>query len=91
MWMLMGLTQGPMGTYGGIQRSVVKTWRRGRYDMIRINKADNGYVISARSAGRTPQSYGYTHQAVAKTVDEVLNVVHSYLTANAADGKGEHE
>lgn len=48
-------------------------------DLIRINRVENGYVISARPEGRVPQSYAYTDRAVAKTVDEVLSIVERML------------
>ena len=40
-------------------------------DMVRINRVENGYIISARRIGTAPQSYAYTDRAIAHTVDEV--------------------
>jgi len=49
-------------------------------DMIRVNKVDNGYVISSRKAGTVPQNYSYTDRAVAKTIDEVLEIIKRLLS-----------
>ena len=48
-------------------------------DMIRINRVDNGFVISSRREGTAPQTYSYTDRAVATTVDEVCRQIRALL------------
>lgn len=48
-------------------------------DMIRINKVENGFVISSRKEGTAPRTYSYDDRAVATNVDEVCRQVRALL------------
>lgn len=50
-----------------------------KYDMLRIDVVHNGFVISARKAGKTPASYAYDDRRVAKTIGEVVANVQDML------------
>lgn len=45
------------------------------FDLVRVEAAENGYVITARRRGTKPQSYGYTDRFVAKTWGDVIEVM----------------
>lgn len=50
-----------------------------KYDMLRIDVVQNGFVIMARKAGKTPASYAYDDRAIAMTIDEVAEIVKRML------------
>ena len=56
-------------------------------DMIRVNRVANGYVVSSRRAGVAPSTYRYTDRAIARTVDEVVDVVRALLGEKAYELK----
>lgn len=49
-----------------------------KFDMVRVDVTENGFIISARKQGVKPQSYAYTDRWVAKTWAEVLEVLSSW-------------
>lgn len=51
-------------------------------DLIRINKVQNGFVISSRKEGAVPQNYSYTDRAIATTVEEVCQQIRLLLRDN---------
>lgn len=45
------------------------------FDAVRIDAAENGFVIYARKCGTKPQSYAYTDKFVAVTWADVIEVL----------------